>query len=363
MVRARGQGPVHAAPGGGVVQPDGGCRLAARGKGSADVFRSLRCQQVRLRVLRRLHSDSSRGDAAIRSIARFHEPVPWPLPLCHGLLRYGPRDLRQSGGRGVDRVPRRRHPAPRPHTHALHAARFAGRGRAQGREGVPAHHHADDQQHPDERRTLIPGRPRDGAPGLQPRPLERGGHGQRWQQARHGCGWAHRHLRLHLRRLGGRHEPLLQRQGLRWRPGRPDLHAGARLSWSVCPRVPRGPPQPRADHELPPRGRRQGRVELPAPSAHARLLGEPHGLHGNRPALRGHAGPLLSLLAPPWHGRHLRVPRLVLHRRRRDGRAGVHLRHCQGGLREAEQFDHDRELQLPALGWACPREFQGHPGV
>jgi hypothetical protein len=80
----------------------------------------------------------------------------------------------------------------------------------------------------------------------------------------------------------------------------------------------RGAPRP-----VPSGSRRRRSPELPAPSPDARLLGVPDRVDGARPAERGRPGPLQPVPPAPRDGRHERVTRLVLHRRRGDGRARV----------------------------------------
>ena len=141
-------------------------------------------------------------------------------------------------------------------------------------------------------------------PGLHP--LERRGHGHQGQQARRRHRRPPVHLRLVGRALRGRLQPLLPGQGRR--PGRrPRLHPGPRRARHLRPGLPRGPARPRTqlDHF-----RREiggdGPVELPAPPAHARLLGVPDGLDGPRPDQLDLPGPLQPLPAQPPHRRHQR---------------------------------------------------------
>ena len=100
-------------------------------------------------------------------------------------------------------------------------------------------------------------------------------------------------------------------------------------------RVPRGPAHRGAARPVPPRGRRRRAPELPAPAAHARLLGVPDRLDGPRPAERGRPGPLQPLPAAPRDRRHERGEGVVLRRRRRDGRARVDGRPVDRGARAA----------------------------
>ncbi len=61
---------------------------------------------------------------------------------------------------------------------------------------------------------------------------------------------------------------------------------------------------------------------LPAPAADAGLLGVPDRLHGAGRVERDLPGALQPLPAPPRHQGHLPAARVVVPRRRRDGRAG-----------------------------------------
>ena len=62
---------------------------------------------------------------------------------------------------------------------------------------------------------------------------------------------------------------------------------------------------------------------VPAPAAHARLLGVPDGLDGPRPDQRDLPGPLQPLPPEPRPARHVGLARLGVPRRRRDRRARV----------------------------------------
>ena len=63
-----------------------------------------------------------------------------------------------------------------------------------------------------------------------------------------------------------------------------------------------------AARPVPPGGRRRRPVELPAPAAHARVLGVPHGVDGPRPAQLDLPRPLPALPAQPPHRRHQPAP-------------------------------------------------------
>ena len=138
---------------------------------------------------------------------------------------------------------------------------------------------------------------------------------------------------------------------------RPDLLPGPRHARDVralVPRVPlrRGPPR-----QLPPGDARQDRpVVVSAPAAHAGLLGVPDGVDGARPDQRDLPGAVQPLPARARPQGHIAAARVVLHRRRRDGRAGV-----DGGTharltREARQPDLRRQLQPAASRRSGPRQ-------
>ncbi len=108
----------------------------------------------------------------------------------------------------------------------------------------------------------------------------------------------------------------------RARRRRPGLLPGPRLPRRLRPRLPRGPADRGPARRLPPGepARRRAAV-LPAPAAHAGVLGVPDRLDGPRPAQRDLPGALQPLPAPPRHQGHQPAARVVLPRRRRDGRA------------------------------------------
>ena len=130
---------------------------------------------------------------------------------------------------------------------------------------------------------------------------------------------------------------------------------------ALVPRVPlrRGPAR-----QLPPGDARQGRaVVVSAPAADAGLLGVPDGVDGTRPDQRDLPGALQPLPARARHQGHVPAARVVLHRRRRDGRArvdgGAHARVA----RAARQPDLRRQLQPAASRRSGPRQRQGDPGA
>ena len=110
-------------------------------------------------------------------------------------------------------------------------------------------------------------------------------------------------------------------------------------------------------------GRSRWPVELPAPVAHARVLGVPDGVDGPGPDQLDLPRPLQPLPREPPHRRHQRHPGLVLPGRRRVRRArdaGIDL---AGRPRAARQPDLGDQLQPAAAGRAGPGQRQGHPGA
>ena len=148
-------------------------------------------------------------------------------------------------------------------------------------------------------------------------------------------------------------------------PRRPDLLPGPRGARDLRPGVPRGAAQRGPARPLPARvGPRPGRAELlPAPAAHARLLGVPDGLHGPRPDQLDLPGPVQPLPPEPRHPRHERLARLGVRRRRRDRRARVARRAPRRCARGPRQPDLRRELQPAAPRRPGARQRQDHPGA
>ena len=181
-------------------------------------------------------------------------------------------------------------------------ARGAGAGplahRAAHRPGPPLRRlppllgqHRLRQHHPGRAAAPLPGRLRARADHPPLRPLERHGHGGPRQQA-HQRGRPHRQLRLRGHALRRRLQPLLARldggqAAATWSSSR----ATRRRASTPAPSC-SGCSQRGAARQLPPGGRRQGALLLPAPLAHARLLAVPHRVDGAR-AAHGHLpGPL-----------------------------------------------------------------------
>ena len=85
---------------------------------------------------------------------------------------------------------------------------------------------------------------------------------------------------------------------------------------------------------------------------------------GLGPDQRDLPGPLQPLPPEPRPARHLRLARLGVPRRRRDGRARVARRRCSLAVaRGARQPDLRRQLQPAAPRWAGARQRQDHPGA
>ena len=207
----------------------------------------------------------------------------------------------------------RRDPRPVPRLQAAEA-RAPAPDRAAAAHPDPLHQH--DQPRAG---AVLPGRRGDRAADPPAHPLERCGDGAPREQPVLRHRRAPRHVRLGGQPVRGRLQPLLPGQGQR--PARrPDLLPGPRGSRDLRPRVPRGAAQRGPARPLPARvGPRPGRAELvPAPAAHAGLLGVPDGLDGPRPDQLDLPGPLQPLPPEPRHPRHERIARLGVRRRRRD---------------------------------------------
>ena len=238
--------------------------------------------------------------------------------------------------------------------------RGAGPGRRRARDGHDRLHQHD----PARAGAVVPGRrgPRAPHPGVHP--LERGGDGRPRQPP--------------LRR--SRRPPLdvTRRRPRSTRSGSTTSSAGKAdggygdqvfFQGHAAPgiyaraflegRLDRGAARP-----LPPRGRRRRAAELPAPAAHARLLGVPDGVDGARPAQRGVPGAVQPLPAAPRDRRH--------ERRRRCGASSATARWTSPrrsagavarGARAARQPDLRRQLQPAAPRRSGARQRQGHPGA
>ena len=106
-----------------------------------------------------------------------------------------------------------------------------------------------------------------------------------------------------------------------------------------------------------------GPVVVPAPAAHARLLGVPHGVDGPRPDQLDLPGPLQPLPPQPPHRRHQRVAGVVLPRRRRVRRARDARLDLARRPRAARQPHLGRQLQPAAPRRPGARQRQDHPGA
>ena len=157
-------------------------------------------------------------------------------------------------------------------------------------------------------------------------------------------------------------QPLLARRERRPRR-RPALHPGPLVARHLRARLHGRPHQRGAAAQLPPGGRRQGHLQLPAPEADARVLAVPDRLDGPGPADGDLPGALPEVPARARHRRHREPQGLGVLRRRRDGRARVAGRHRPGGAREARQPDLRHQLQPAAPGRPGARQRQDHPGA
>ena len=140
---------------------------------------------------------------------------------------------------------------------------------------------------------------------------------------------------------------------------------GHAAPWHLRPCVPRGPAH-RAPAKRLPAGavppRRRPAV-LPAPAAHARLLGVPDSLDGASAINAVHQARFNRYLLARRAQGHQPLARLGLPRRRRDRRARGAGRHRTGGPRGAGQPHLRDQLQPAATGRAGPRQRQDHPGA
>src|SRR5580693_1515811 len=265
---------------------------------------------------------------------------------------------------GVGRLLRLGHahpwPRPGPLPHAAPAgegARAASRGARPAVDRFHQHHRAGAG-------TVVPRRRvrRTAHPRLYP--VERGDHGVPRQPARPRRGRAHRDLCVGGLAVRGRVQSLLPRQGP-WRVRRPGVLPGTRRPGHLRPRVPRGTAGGNAARRVPagavPPGRRA--AELPAPAADAGLLGVPDGVHGPRAAERHLPGAVQPLPARPRAARHVKVARVGVLRRRRDGRARGARRDRAGRPRGTGQPHLRHQLQPAAARRPGARQRQDHPGA
>ena len=106
-----------------------------------------------------------------------------------------------------------------------------------------------------------------------------------------------------------------------------------------------------------------GAVVVPAPAAHAGVLGVPDRVDGPRPAQRDLPGAVQQVPARPRHQGHQRPARVGVPRRRRDGRGREPRRAAARGARGARQPHLRRQLQPAAPRRTGARQRQDHPGA
>ena len=172
----------------------------------------------------------------------------------------------------------------------------------------------------------------------------------------------HRELRLGGHALRRRLQPLLARADRQPRR-RPGLLPGPLGARHLRARLPARPAHRGAAGQLPPGGRRQGRLVVSASVADAGLLAVPDGVDGPRAAHGDLPGALHEVPAGPRPRATPRAARSGRSGRRRDGRAGVAGRDRHGGAREARQPDLRRQLQPAAPRRPGARQRQDHPGA
>ena len=110
-------------------------------------------------------------------------------------------------------------------------------------------------------------------------------------------------------------------------------------------------------------GPRRRAVVVSASLADAPFLGISHGVDGLG-ADHGHlSGPVQQISARPRHQRHEQLACLVLHRRRRNRRAGIARRHHARLARASRQPDLRHQLQSAAARRPGARQRQNHSGT
>ena len=144
---------------------------------------------------------------------------------------------------------------------------------------------------------------------------------------------------------------------------RPGVRAGPFGARRVCTRSHARPLHRRADGQLPPGGRRQGRLLVSASVADAGVLAVSDGIDGARTADGDLPGALHEVSAGPGPGEDRGPQGLVLLRRRRNGRARIDGRDRHGGARDARQPDLRHQLQPAAARRSGARQRQDHPGA
>ena len=301
------------------------------------------------------------GDYLARSARR--RKVFRDCPRPGSVLSGPPRQRSRRDGRmaGIARAARRREgPRPRARDHAQPAE--ALEGPAPRRADGPDHRlHQHDRPR---ERARLPRRRGDRAPLPRLDPLERRRHRAPRAASRNRRRRSHLHLRLVRCAVRGRLQPLLPRR----RPPvrrRPDLRPGARLPRHVRARLPRGPPDRGAARRLPSGevGGAQRHPVVPAPASHAGVLAVPDRVDGSRSDQRHLPGDDEQVPDQPRHQGRLRLARLGVPRRRRDGR-GREPRPAAGRReRGPGQPDVRRQREPSAARRPGPRQRQDHPGA
>jgi len=191
--------------------------------------------------------------------------------------------------------------------------------------------------------------------------LERHGDGRAREQA-HECGRPHRELRLGGDALRRGLQSLLARRHRK--PGRrPRIHPGSFGDRRLLAGVPARPPDRGTDGRLSSGSRRAGDLVVSASVADAGVLAVSDGIDGPRTADGDLPGALHEVSAEPRAREHRGSSRLVLLRRRRDGRARIDGRDQHGIARDARQPDLRRQLQPATARRAGARQRQDHSGT
>ena len=129
---------------------------------------------------------------------------------------------------------------------------------------------------------------------------------------------------------------------------RRDLFSAAFRAGRLCPRLSGRPLNRRTAGPLSPGNRWQRAVLLLSPLADARVLAISHRLDGAGCDQRHLSGAFHALSRGPRNSRNQKPQSLVLRRRWRNGRTGIHRRPVDGGARRTGQPDFRGELQLAA---------------
>ena len=242
-------------------------------------------------------------------------------------------------------------------------ARLMERARDKG-VGVPADGADRLHQHdPARAGAVVPGRRVRRAPHPRVHPLERGGDGRPRQPPLRRSRRSPLHLRVGGVAVRGRLQPLLPRQGRR--PlRRPGVLPGPRRAGHLRARVPRRPADRGPARSVPARGRRRRPAVVPAPAAHAGLLGVPDRVDGARPDQRGVPGALQPLPLQPRDRRHVErdacgASSATASSTSPKSMAALSARRA----RAPRQPDLRRELQPATARRSGARQRQGHPGA